>query len=228
MSVSRPTVRFVSLVVLALTLIGLALQPTTRVTALDGPSALNWVFNPTTNHDYAALADCAGWHACESAAVLEGAHLVTVNDANEQAWLVSQFGGIDLFWIGLSDEAVTNTWVWTNGEPLTYTNWHSGEPSHSGGTEHYALMNWATPGEWNDGNSLASTIAIAERPAAAPATATRTVTPTPTPSSTVPPTITVSPTRTATATATGTRVPQPYSVFLAAIYRLDQGYLPGN
>ena len=234
MFATRLTVRTASLSFVALVLIGLLILPVANVTALDGPTALTWIVNPLTGNEYAAISDCAGWHACEDAAVAENAHLVTVNDGAEQAWLVSQFGGVDHYWIGLSDEAVPNAWVWTSGEPLTYTNWHSGEPSHSGGTEHYVLMNWSNPGEWNDGYSLASTIAIIERPESATPTstsaptATGTVTPTATPSSTVPPTITVSPTVTVTPTATGTRVPQPYSVFLVVIYRLDLGYLPGG
>lgn len=208
-----------------------------EITALDGPSALTWALNAATGHEYAVLEDCAGWHACESAAVAEGAHLVTINDGAEQDWLVAQFGGTAHHWIGLSDEAELGTWVWTSGESSSYVNWFSGEPSHSGGTERYVLMNWATPGKWNDGHSLASTIALVERPASPTptatdlATATPTTTPTVTPTSTIHPTITASPTRTVTPTATGivTGVPQPpFSLFLTAIYRQDQNLLPGN
>lgn len=192
------------------------LQPATHVIALDGAVALTWIPNPATGHEYAVLTDCAGWQACETAALGDGAHLVTVNDSDEQAWLVSQFGGTDHYWIGLSDEAVTDAWVWASGEPLIYTNWHTGEPSHSGGTEHYVLMNWAVPGEWNDGHGLASTIAILERMPIATATAT------------VVATNTALPPGTATPTPTFTQVPQPFALFLVAVYRQDQGLLPGN
>ena len=80
-----------------------------EITALDGPSALTWALNAATGHEYAVLEDCAGWHACESAAVAEGAHLVTINDGAEQDWLVAQFGGTAHHWIGLSDEAELGT-----------------------------------------------------------------------------------------------------------------------
>ena len=223
MLVTRVNPRSVSVVLMLLVLLSLLLLPTLRVTALDGPTALSWIHNPATNHDYAVLADCAGWHACEDAAIAEGAHLVTVNDASEQAWLVTQFGGAEHYWIGLSDEAATNTWVWTSGEPLTFTNWHSGEPSHSGGTEHYVLMNWAVPGEWNDGHSLASTVALIEKQAAPQPTYTPTTTPTATGTPFIRPTSTQSLTPTITATPPG-----PERVYLVVIYRLDLGYLPGG
>lgn len=215
MITSRPFARGSAVIAVLLFVLVLALQPPLRVTALDA-AALTWIPNPATGHEYTVLSGCNGWQACEDAAVVDGAHLVTVNDADEQAWLVSQFGGTDHYWIGLSDAALTDTWVWTSGEALTYTNWHAGEPSHSGGTEHYALMNWAVPGEWNDGHSLASTIAIIERSEIATATAT------------VHATITVAPTETTTPTPLSTRVAHPYDLFLVAVYRLDLGYLPGN
>ena len=34
-------------------------------------------------------------------------------------------------WIGLSDQAVENNFVWDSGEPVTYTAWGPGEPNNS-------------------------------------------------------------------------------------------------
>ena len=57
-----------------------------------------------------------------------GGHLVTVNDAAEQAWLERAVLRGEV-WIGLTDEAVEGTWVWMSGEAVTYTNWASGQPA---------------------------------------------------------------------------------------------------
>ena len=120
-------------------------------------SSQGWIVNPATSHYYKLLTTCSGWHSCETAAVSEGAHLVTINDVNEQNWLISTFGGTDLYWIGFTDENHEGTWIWISGEFPVYTNWASGEPSNSGNAEHYALMNWVDPGLWNDGHEAAIT-----------------------------------------------------------------------
>ena len=71
--------------------------------------------------------------------------------------LVTTFGGTALFWIGFTDNASEGNWQWVSGETSPFTNWHPGEPSNSANTEHYALMNWVTPGLWNDGHEGAVT-----------------------------------------------------------------------
>ena len=55
-------------------------------------------------------------------AVAEGAHLVSINDAAEQKWLVEVFGR-DPFLIGLTRLENQTEWQWTSGEPVAYTNW---------------------------------------------------------------------------------------------------------
>jgi len=74
------------------------------------------------------------WTESESYAVSAlGAHLVTVNDAAENAWLVSRFGSISSLWIGLHRSAPHSpTFVWTNGDAVGYTSWAGGEPNDCG------------------------------------------------------------------------------------------------
>lgn len=84
----------------------------------------------------------------EAYAVSVGGHLVTVNDAAEQAFLISTFTRNDL-WLGLNDIAVEGALQWASGEALTYQNFAPGEPN--GGTAENAIVKWNDPaGLWND------------------------------------------------------------------------------
>jgi len=104
-----------------------------------------WFTNPTNGRQY-ALTPPLGWVQAEAFAVASGGHLVTIRSAAEQAWLFQVFGSVQRFWSGFTDVAQEGTWVWSSGEPVTYTNWHPGEPNNAG-NEDFADM--SGPG-WND------------------------------------------------------------------------------
>ena len=80
-----------------------------------------WVLNPANNHSYKRV-HCESWDDAQAQAAAEGAHLVSINDAAEQEWLVKFFGTAPC-WIGLTDLAKEGEWSWTSGESLTYFNW---------------------------------------------------------------------------------------------------------
>lgn len=106
-------------------------------------------YNPSTGHWYEIVE--GDWEAAEEAAVALGGHLVTINDANEQEWLVETFGGTTYYWIGYTDKEKEGEWKWISGEDSDYTNWAPGEPNNGWGWEEdYAIMNWWSPGMWND------------------------------------------------------------------------------
>ena len=69
-----------------------------------------------------------------------GGHLVTINDAAENAWVVDTFahydGVIRPLWIGLTDRDSEGNFQWVSGQSFTYSNWNvlSGEPNNSGGS----------------------------------------------------------------------------------------------
>jgi hypothetical protein len=106
------------------------------------------------------------WTDSEAAAVGLGGHLVAIGDAFENEFVKNRFGvATNLFatqhdlWLGLTDQAVEGTFVWSNGDPLSYTNWVLGEPNNycpppmtSCVPENYVHMPWwASPlGAWND------------------------------------------------------------------------------
>jgi len=141
--------------IVGLGLLALSVGSTTAA-VLTGP-----VVNPANGNSYYLL-DQSSWTAARAEAVSLGGDLVTINDAAENAWVFAQFGafgGVDRnLWIGLNDVAVEGTFVWSNGEPVTFTNWSPGEPNNSfnGATEQYVHMwaanqNFSRPeGRWND------------------------------------------------------------------------------
>ncbi len=120
-----------------------------------GPQSISvlptdWIFNPATGSSYKVV-DCGTWTNCKTMATNLGAKLVTINTAAEQNWLVATFGGSERFWIGFTDSAAEGVWKWTNGETPGYTNWAPSQPDNAWSCgEDYAVMNWASPGNWND------------------------------------------------------------------------------
>jgi len=105
-------------------------------------------------HQYALTQDNLTWAAAENEAVSAGAHLVTINDAAENDWLVQTFGNIPapIAWIGYYQGA-NSQWSWISGEPVTYTNYFWEFPQ--GGIHAYIHLRVnlpggvTQPGEWN-------------------------------------------------------------------------------
>lgn len=130
----------------------------------------DWIYNPTTDHYYALL-DANYWAEAEADAVANGGHLVAINDAAENQFLIENFATmgaypINYFWIGLTDEVTEGVWLWTTGEALTYQNWRSSEPNNDDvddplGENHASWFNeWAVfdAGLWNDLSGISYSI----------------------------------------------------------------------
>ena len=110
-----------------------------------------WIKNPDTS-DYYALTVPMRWMAAEACAQAWGGHLVTLNDWEEESWVKDVFGQDERFWIGFyvfGREHRVENFIWSSGEPVTYTNWEPGEPNNYAGWENAAVMNWRTD-YWND------------------------------------------------------------------------------
>jgi hypothetical protein len=131
--------RFPARLVRAWRSIGLAVLATSSLlptpaaaTVITGP-----ITNPVNNHTYLLLA-AGSWSSAEAEAQLLGGHLAAVGDAPENSWILSTFGQFDgvrrNLWIGLTDSAAEGEFIWSNGEPLVYTNWNIGEPNNGGGS----------------------------------------------------------------------------------------------
>jgi formylglycine-generating enzyme required for sulfatase activity len=120
-----------------------------------------------SGHSYLATGVQSWADARAEAASLAGGvgYLTSVTTAEENAWLVQQFGSADIFWIGLTDELSEGTWLWESGEPYgAYTNWDSSSPNDGNWIEEWAGMNYTQPGKWNDGKAAHTNRAIIELP----------------------------------------------------------------
>jgi hypothetical protein len=136
----------------------LAATSFTSASVLTGP-----ITNSANGHIYYMLAP-SSWLDAEAEAVSLGGHLVTINDALENQWVLDTFGSIAIatssepdtwLWLGFTDLQVESSWQWTTGDPVTYTNWGFSEPSQTSSGEDYAAMtpelfNGKPPGAWID------------------------------------------------------------------------------
>jgi hypothetical protein len=127
------------------------------------PSILDSAVNPSNGHTYHLLGSST-WTEAEAAALSLGGHLVTINDSSENAWVFSQWGSNRNLWIGLNDLVTEGTFVWTSGEPVSYTNWRTGTGEPNDGvpwgvpSEDFTYIAAAgysdLPGQWNDMRDL--------------------------------------------------------------------------
>lgn len=107
------------------------------------------------------------WHEAEAEAIGLGGHLVTIDDAAEDAWVFETFAplavayaasnnlpdqGTISLWIGLSDHRVEGEYEWASGQASTYRNWAGGQPQGGFADEDFAaiLVNFIEPGRWHD------------------------------------------------------------------------------
>lgn len=105
------------------------LPPTLEVPSVAAASHDVWVVNPENGHAYKRI-HCETRDDAIAQAMEEKAHLVSINDEAEQAWVEAVFGR-KFYWIGLSRVSSTDPlpkrvkkwWQWDNGDPITYANW---------------------------------------------------------------------------------------------------------
>ncbi|MBK8979856.1 MAG: hypothetical protein IPM29_28495 [Planctomycetes bacterium] len=127
---------------------------------------LDWVRCPLDGHYYRALAPL-DWRGALRAARLAGGTLATVRNQAQLDWLWRTFGPRDL-WIGLQDLDRNGVFQWASGEPLSFTAWCPGEPSHTAPGEVAVQLVDRTgqcAGGWNDTAASARFAAIVERAA---------------------------------------------------------------
>nr|XP_056700742.1 FRAS1-related extracellular matrix protein 1-like [Euleptes europaea] len=77
----------------------------------------------------------ATWESAERACrKWSNGHLASVHSAREMAWLW-KFANKQPFWIGLKEEGEKDSWVWSNGRPVTFQNFEGGKATLSKSTD---------------------------------------------------------------------------------------------
>ena len=91
------------------------------------------------------------WSVAKGECAQVGYHLVTIDDAAENAWLDGRIDSYSTarWWMGYNDVTVEGYWDW-DGPYSSYTNWAANEPNNSGGYEDCAVLNQMGGGAWND------------------------------------------------------------------------------
>lgn len=127
-------------------------------------------------HSYLIIPGVGNWYATETYAKLNGAHLVSVNDAKEQAFLiklgaafVKKNPDVENVCIGAYSSLLEpGEWKWADGSKFTYKNWYDNLPDNQNHVENFAAMALKTKagsywkvdgkpydsyaGKWNDVN----------------------------------------------------------------------------
>jgi len=117
-------------------------------TAPSGPDLTHVIEGPKHfgGHTYYLLQN-ATWHDSDLIASEMGGYLVTVNSEAENEWLVNEFspGRNRYLWTGFTDQDSEGVFVWTSGDPVTYTNWAPDQPDNLSGGQHYAYIVGSPP-----------------------------------------------------------------------------------
>ena len=101
-----------------------------------------------SGHQYLMTDAAMSWTAAEAYAQRLGGHLVTIDNAAEQAWVAQNFS-LAWIWTGFTDQAEENHWMWSSGVASDYTNWASGHPNIENTYYSYAYMK--PDGKWYSG-----------------------------------------------------------------------------
>ncbi len=115
---------------------------------------ISWYSNPANNHQYTVLPYMT-WEEAETKAQELGGHLVTINDADENEWIMKNIISHILsgqVWIGLTDKDVEGNFIWISGETANYRNWDEEEPNDNDDGEDFGTIYTSGSGEskWND------------------------------------------------------------------------------
>jgi hypothetical protein len=157
----RPTITALTAMIIAAGLSGCATMAHTNYRF----DAADWIYNSQTKHYYRMI-EKMDWTVARDTAESLGGYLVTINDAEENAWLLETLKPQEAVWIGFNDLRIEGRWEWVNGEQVTYTNWRPGQPGNTGGKQHCGTMhsvNTPYPGQWNDDYDRTWRRAIVER-----------------------------------------------------------------
>ncbi|XP_026154124.1 macrophage mannose receptor 1 isoform X2 [Mastacembelus armatus] len=119
--------------------------------------AVGWTSKPGFRNCYKLFHDVdwsrkKSWGAAHEDCVSRGANLASIHSHDEEAFL-SQYSPGSSKWIGLNHNPTEGGYSWSDGSPLSYTNWGHGEPNNHEGRENCVEMVVTKNGTyswWND------------------------------------------------------------------------------
>ncbi|NOY90700.1 MAG: C-type lectin domain-containing protein [Deltaproteobacteria bacterium] len=113
------------------------------------------------------------WDEAALACGVPGYHLVRIESDAENTWIRDRVGGSGDWWIGLTDRATEDTFLWTDGGTACnrgknagppYCHWRGGRPN-GGSAENCVRMEADRgSGEWNDRNCSTRFAFVCEAP----------------------------------------------------------------
>lgn len=103
-------------------------------------------------HDYLFCDGQESWNDAKASCAAQGMSLVTLDDADEEAWVYSLASAhsTQKWWMGLNDRASEGAFAWDSGAPVSYTNWYPGEPNNSANEDCGQLNRFYPELGWND------------------------------------------------------------------------------
>ena len=99
-------------------------------------------------HHYYCSTEPDYWENANQACNENGGYLVSINSAEENAFLTPKIYTVRSAFIGLTDRDEEGTFVWSNGDPVVYKNWYPGQPNNKYGQQDYVELLYN--GKWND------------------------------------------------------------------------------
>ncbi|KAM7369802.1 hypothetical protein PAMP_011093 [Pampus punctatissimus] len=119
---------------------------------LDQPSFCpnHWV--PYSGHCYFLERSKKMWSDALAACRKEGGDLASIQNIEEQSFIISQSGYLptDVLWIGLNDQRNQMLFEWSDHSHVTFTQWQTDEPSHVTNLQEDCVLIRGQNGKWAD------------------------------------------------------------------------------
>ncbi|XP_038078467.1 macrophage mannose receptor 1-like [Patiria miniata] len=121
-------------------------------TVYDMKCGLGWEYEGSGDRCYSYRTETKNWYDADTQCRLEGAHLISIADFNEQLYVYTRasFLSTGAVWIGANDVSLEGGFRWTDGSPFRYINWAGGEPNNDGVDGENCGELYTGDGKWND------------------------------------------------------------------------------
>jgi hypothetical protein len=117
-------------------------------------------------HLYLFCTATANWEDARDRCRAVSYDLAAIADAAENKWVFDTAGKLssDPWWIGLNDRNREGTWVWSNGEPVVYAPWQSGQPNNYFNQDCVDIYRYGANASWGDSDCGEALRYVCERP----------------------------------------------------------------